>query len=689
MLEKMKRNYKLTIVAAALLAGITSCKKDFLEEKRDLSGVNEEVYKDSLEAQAYVDYVYGLFLPAANQPAPMWSLAGNGTTFGLLTEEAAGENNWNKVWANISYLNANCLSYFGTVPASGIGNNSWTRIKQINLFLDNIDKYGLPASTRAKLKGQMYFWRAWQYFDLVRLYGGVPLVLHSQPAVGAETNESLKVPRSTSSETIQQIYADLDSAVAMLPGRWTTLGDVDWGRITSGAALAVKGRVALTRATPVFNRNDDASRWQSAYDINKAAKKLLDDNQFGLAKTGTTTDGTAFENIFTKELNNPEGVIVFGFNNNQSDQVAKANGWEQSCRPKGWLGGNSQAATKQMMDAFPMKDGKPIGSSAYAYDLQKFYKNRDPRFYKTFAYNGQLWPYKENAKARVWTYKWFASTSEATPSSSTELTAPATSGVYVRKATSPSASNGLGNFSVNGEDYIELRYTEVLLNLAEAAAGIGNTGEAVSILETIRDRAGIEAANNHGLAGITGRDATIAAVLNERKIELAYEGKRFWDLRRWMLYDDTYGTCSRLNVAPLNDTRRTGLFVTVYKNKALLTKYVGKNDVDPFLKSQYTNTGTSTGTGTGNPYLDRDAANTYPPGVTTADQLVDYMYDNYFIVSEKDDLENSKVANWKFTWYKEYYFFGLPSSIINNSPYLDQTQGWDGLYGMGTFDPLK
>ncbi|OQP38778.1 hypothetical protein A4H97_18855 [Niastella yeongjuensis] len=685
----MKRNYKLTIVAAALLAGIIGCKKDFLEEKRDLGGVNEEVFKDSLEAQAYVDYIYGLFQPAAGQPAALWNIATNNTQFDQVTEELPGEVTWNKVWANVSYVNAQALNYFGTPPGTSIANNTWTRMKQINLFLDNIDKYGLPEGTRTRLKGQMYYWRAFQYFDLVRLYGGVPLVLHSQAAVAAADNPDLKVPRSSTSETFTQIYADLDSAITMLPAKWVA---TDWGRITSVGALAFKGRVALTYASPLFNRNDDGALWQKAYDINKAAKDLADKSGFGLYKSGVTTDGSAFENVFLKELDNPEALILYGFNTNTSDQIAKANGWENSCRAKEFLGGGSLNATKQMMDAFPMKDGKKIDEPGnYIYGLDSFYKDRDPRFYKTFAYNGAKWPYKENPNARVWTYKWYpkfqANTKDTVLSGTTELKGANSSGVYVRKATSPNASNNTnGSFALNGLDYMELRYTELLLNLAEAAVGINNLGDAMTYLKNIRERAGIENRDgSYGLSAVSGRDPMFAAVLNERKIELAYEGKRFWDLRRWMLFNNDFGTCARLGVKPLDGTRRTGIKIIVYKDKAAGTLYIADAKSDPFSRTNYTAT-------SGAPILDRDNTTTYPAGVApNQDSLVNYLYRNYFVVKEKDDLESTAQPNtiWNFKWYNEYYFFGLNQAIINNSPYLEQTKGWDGLYGPGTFDPLK
>ena len=179
----MKKKILIISVAASMIFA-AGCKKDFLEEKRDLTGVNEEVFKDPLLANAYVDYVYGLFLATNNSQSLSWNLATGNIQFAQTTEEFPGETNWNKpTWSSVSYLNNHALGYFGSPLTGSIANNTWTRMKQINTFLVNIDKYGLETSVTDPLKGQMYFWRAWQYFDLIRLYGGVPLVLEPQDPI--------------------------------------------------------------------------------------------------------------------------------------------------------------------------------------------------------------------------------------------------------------------------------------------------------------------------------------------------------------------------------------------------------------------------------------------------------------------------------------------------------------------------
>jgi len=669
----MKRN-KIVYVIAALVLTMASCKDTFLEEKRDLSGYNEEVFKDAALAQGYVDYVYGLFLPANNAQALSWNLATNNDNFARTTDEFAGETDWNKVWATISYTQTHALNYLGARITTSIVNNPYTRLKQINIFIAEIDKYGLPEDTRNKLKGQMLFWRAWQYFDLVRLYGGVPLALTPQDPILSE-GTALQIPRSSSSDCIKQIIADLDLAQTLLPGKW---GSTDWGRITSGACAAMKGKVLLTWASPLFNRNDDLSRWEEAYKANAAAKTLLEANGFGLFKTGGTANGTAWGNMWFTEVNNPEAVIVYGFNNLAiGGTTTKNSGWEQAARSKEINGGGSLSPTKQIVDAFPMKDGKMAGSSTYVYDAKKFYKNRDPRFYKTFVYNGAIWPYRENTNFKQWTYKWYKTAAETVPSLTTELKGANSSAIYLSKATDPNASNANGNFQQNGMDYMEMRFAEVVLNLAESAIGSNRLGEGLEGIKSIRERAGVENLDGaYGLSGSVSRDQLFAAVINERNIEFAYEGKRFFDLRRWMLFEQGSPTAARLGFKPLNGTRRTGYFITV--KSAAGVKYVGTND--PMIKPT-----------TGNaPIIDRDPA-TYPTpnGSANYAAYLDYLYDNIFVITEKDDLDKTNPADWKFTWYPAYYFFGLNENMLSASPYLEQTTGWNSLKGAGTFDPLK
>jgi len=660
-----------------MLLIVASCKDDFLEEKRDLSGTNEEVFKNPLLAQAYVDYVYGMFLPANNGTPNVQTQAAteNGTyssAFTQTTEELAGETDWNKQWASISYTNNHALKYFGQRMPTGIANNTWTRMKEINIFLNEVDKYGIAEDTRNKLKGQLYFWRAWQYFELVKLYGGVPLVLLPQnPIVSAGDNT--QVPRSSTTACIDQICSDLDMAVSLLPGKWAT--NADWGRITSGAAAALKGRVLLTWASPLFNRTDDKARWNKAYEANLAAKTLLEQNDFGLYEKGNLANGDAWGNMWLEEVGNPEAVFVYGFNSVASGNPQRNSGWEQATRSKEINGGGSISPTKQMVDAFPMKDGKMPGFSTYNYDAKKFYKNRDPRFYKTFVYNGALWPYKESSTFRQWTYTWNSKTGLTKPDKTTETKGANSSGIYLCKANNPAASNSAGDFKFSPTDFMELRFAEVVLNLAESAIGIDKINDGIAGIKSIRERAGIENKDDaYGLSGITSRDQAFAAVLNERKIEFAYEGKRFWDLRRWMLFNDDYGTLSRLGMQPLDGTRRTGYYITV---KTLTgTDYVGASD--PMIKSGSSNA----------PVIEREPA-VLPTGFANYDAYLDYLYDNYFKITEKNDLDNTSATNWTFKWYNEYYFFGLNQSILSASPYLEQTQGWNSLNGAGTFDPLK
>lgn len=672
------KRYWLPVFLACALVG---CNDDFLEEKRDLTGYNEEVFMDEAMANAYVGYVYHLFLPGDGGQPFIQHMTGNqgqiNDNFTQTTEELAGESNWNQEWDGISINQGHALNYFGQRMSSSLRNTVWTRLKQINIFLAEIDQHGLTEEQTAPLKGQMLFWRAYQYFQLLKLYGGVPLVLEPQNPIVEEGDTGNEVPRSSSSETLAQILADLDAAASLLPGRWSA---ENWGRITRGGAMAFKGRVLLTWASPLFNRNDDAARWQAAYEANLAARNELEANGFGLYSSGDFENAEAWENMWFQGVDNPEAVIVWVYNDVSSDQTQRNNGWEQAARSDELQGSGSVSPTKQMLDAFPMKDGKQPDdpSSAYAYDPQKFYKDRDPRFYKTFVYNGALWPYGGDSEFRQWTYFWYSNEGAENPNESTEDD-PNDSGIYMRKATDPDADNTSGGFDYSSTNFMEMRFAEVILNLAESAIGMGSLGEGLELIQMIRERGGVENLDGaYGLSAAAGdRDALFGAVLNERKIELAYEGKRFWDLRRWMLFNDDYNTCSRLGVEPLEGTRRTGIWIYVTNPDG--TPYVGGDD--PLRPGDE---GPA-------PLADREpAAGDYPDGVENQDQYLDYLYDNYFEVVERDDLDPTSPEDWAFTWYNAYYFFGLNQEILSSSPYLEQTQGWPDLTGgEGTFDPRQ
>lgn len=666
------KNIKIKILAGILSAlSLGSCNDDFLAEKEDLTGVNEQVYQDPILGKAYVDYIYRLILPGNNAAPFIWDFSANASSaFVQTTDEMPGETNWNKVWAAPgSNTDANCLPYIGAPVTSSIANNTYTRLRQINLFLDNIDKYGMADDAKNPLKGEMYFWRAWQYFDLLKLYGGIPLVLTAQTSIGSSEGAN-QVPRSSSGACIDQIVADLDMAKTLLPGKWPA---ADWSRITSGAAAAMKGRVLLTWASPLFNRTDDTGRWQRAYDANAEAKTLLEANGSGLFATGGFANGVAWGNMWFVEANNPEAVIVYGFNNTTSANVLRNNGWERAARSKTSGGAGSIGATKQIMDAFPMKDGRAPGvSTTYPYTLQTFYKNRDPRFYRTFVYSGAPWAYAEDVNFKQFSYHWFRTApANATilPTGATEVLGTVNTNVYVRKAVNPAASNTLA-FQTSGTDYMEMRFAEVLLNLAESAIGVNKLAEGKALIAKVRERAGIESnGGTFGLADVATRDQHFAAAINERKVEFAYESKRFWDLRRWLLYNNDFGTCTRLGQTPIDGSRRQGLFFIAQKSGA---NYVG--NADPFLPVN----GVA-------PVADRNPL-TFPSGITNYDQYVDFFYTNYIKVVVKDNVDPT-TANWKFKWYNQYYFFGIPANALNTSIYLGQTSGWSG--GKSIFDPLQ
>lgn len=591
----MKNSKNIAIIFFAFLA-FTSCKK--VLDKGDLGSIpGELIYNDSTLVNLNVGYIYEQNLPGwggtTSGSVPFWG--------GTLTDESYGDNKFMR-----GTLTVEDVTDFGTALDKG---NNYGKIRTINMMIADTDAGTLPLATKNRLKSQVLFFRAWRYFDLVRLYGGVPLVLTPLDGVGQEAKDLALLPRNSTAECIAQIVKDLDTVIKYLPGRWD---NTNWGRITRGAAAALKGRVLLTYASPLFNPSGLPERWQAAYTANVKAKEILDKDGYGL--------NSSYGDMWFTEVGNPEAVFVTGYNNATGDQTKKNNAYDNQTRPSytGTAGGSNQPSW-ELVKSYPMKDG-----SKPAADLPDnlFYKDRDPRFYKTIGYNGAVWPLNGNTNYRLWTYYAGGKTSEQKASNT---------GFYTRKAINPNVAAGEVQFS--GTDWMEIRYAEVVLNLAEAACGIGANAEAYAGLEAIRKRAGIELGNGHyGLvAGLSGT-ALFDAILYERQIEFAFEGKRFWDLYRWKKFADV-----------LNTKARRGVTI---------------------------NLKTGAGIPTAAQFADPTNAN-YRDKVD-----IDVLYSQYFDVQ----IKNMDTWDGNIQWRDQYYFFGLPTSSINNNTKITQNIGWGGSF---------
>ena len=613
----MKKASSIIIIAAIGTLVSAGCKK--VLDKQDISNFTpSQVFNDSTVAKLDMDYIY-----SQNQPGWFGNSGGTlGGSYSSICDEQYGDN---------AYVKGTVTSELVTDIGAQATSGNYFKIRTINMFIQNMNAGTLDLSVKKHFNGQAFFWRAYRYFELVKLYGGVPLVLTPLDAVGPAAKAAANLPRNTTTETFNQIVRDLDSAVAYCPAWWGN--NADYGRITAGAAQAFLGRVLLTWASPQFNPGNDVTRWKAAYDANTAAITNLTANHFGLYPkwdyTMWTTEGSAGGST----PRNPEAVWVTGYNTSNVDNDMNNETYDAGSRPK-YLSttGGSNAPTWELAASFPMKDGKDTLTSKYTYKLQTFYDNRDPRFYETIAYNGCNWGLSGNSTYRLWTYFYPNTKSSPAKTASTESSASA-SGFYLRKGVDPSLT--LANLTYAGTDWIEIRYAEVLLNQAEAAAEIGNLGiaqEAYANLIAIRKRAGIDAGtdNLYGLAAGMNHDQMINAIMLERKIELAFEGKRYFDLRRRKLLEST-----------LNGKMRNKMVVTLNNN----------NSFTDYLLST------------------RDAA---------ANTSLDNLYTTNFTVSIQTQ------DTYLLAVQSADYYFGIPLGSLQNNVNLQQTNTWGG-----TFDPLK
>ncbi len=608
---KQMKSY-LFIIVVTVATFFTSCQS--VLDKHDLNVLDDEIWNDEAQATLYINNLYVNNMPDA--------------------ESGFGENSQlsDETWsADQIYTD---LIYGFKTPAdinavTVLHKQKYELIRRINIAIEGLENSTMQETSKNELLGQALFFRAWRYWEMVQLYGGIPIVKNVQDPY----TEDLNVPRSKTSEAINAIVADLDEAISKLPLDWVYAEDE--GRINSGAAAAFKGRVLLTWASPIFNPGNDQARWQRAYDANAQAIDLL-------SQMNTPRDlYPDFSKIFTTDVrNNVEAVIYKRYS--LSAGADYTNDWENSVRPPSGGGNGGFSPTWELVKAFPMANGKLIEEQDSGYDSTYFWQNRDPRFYATVAYNGSEWNMTGRTEKNVWTFR---NTKENNRVPST--------GFYNKKATDPTIARE--DISQTGTAWIELRYAEVLLNFAECANELGKTNEALEKVRAIRARAGIESGGGeYGIANDVSKDHLREIIMIERQVEFAFENKRYWDLRRRLMYREDLGQF----VKKLNGTQRHGFTYTALNGwgseiKDENSPYNGKLRIDTALVQGY---------------LDLNDVESFSQYYRTTFKTLDF-YNGQNIAINYPPL---------------YDFFAVPSSILEKSPAVEQTLGWIN----GSFDPL-
>lgn len=564
------------LLYGSLLAMSVSC-SDILN-KKDLSAVtDDQVWGDAKYATAYLNRLYEKNLPKWEGEKDREGDGANSTFYSSYSDEADGGGS----------------VMYGQLTTASSDYWYYEDIRNINLLFEKLENNtAIDTETCTSLKAQASILRAWRYFGMVRVYGGIPMILLPQ-----KLTDDLLVSRNKTSECIDIIIKDLDYAYANLPWSWT--GD-NIGRATKAAALALKGRVLLYYASPQFNPDNKTDRWETAYKVNKQAKEELEANGYGLYPD--------YENIWYDEMNKE---VIWG---RRYQEPGSTNKWNAATRPLSEAQNHSGSnhPTLEMVESYPMITGTSITESA-DYNPVLYWKNRDPRFNVSIAYNSCTWELSGKTGRKQWTYV------------GAELNFPTATGFYCRKAVDPSYTSYYTERS--STDWIEIRHAEVLLNYAECAAMLGKTEEAYGVLKVIRERAGILAGDNgmYGVKGGLSSGQMIDAIMLERKLELSFEGKRYWDLRRRRLFE-----------AELNGKVRHGI-----QPKLNIPE-------EEFNKIKDT----------------ADFENNY--ATYFRDSLV--ILDKNFAIDFKDN----------------YYFYALPNKYLETNSKMEQTQGWSG----GTFNPL-
>jgi len=491
------------------VVGFIGC-DDFLDRTPSVNLNEEKVFTDFLNAQRYQADIYSGLTQRFNalgsfHPVPMSSASDESESLaGYAGTKSFNMGNYNGVDANIYFY--------------------YSAIRKANTFLKNAYRIPFPDdNTKNKMMGEVYFLRAFYYNEILKRFGGMPIMTEDDILI---PGDDLLRARNSYRECFSFIMSDLGKAIDWLP---VTLTANEYGRATKGAAMALKARMLLYAASPLYaNKSglhgvggtvddwldkDNKSWWLKAAEAAKAVIDLQDADgtlTYELYKTTAVNKADDYQNLFFKRREHGNKEVIF-----YKHEAPVGIGSEQISvwMPSGDFGGSGEVQpTNNFVKLFEMSDGKYIDEPGTSYNPAKPYLNRDPRFYKIIIYQGS-----------VWQGVTIDFTSSQFPSG-TFLT-----GYFVRKYLPEEVKKATSVTAYH--NWIYFRLAEMYLNYAEAMNEVeGPTQRVRDAVNAVRSRSGVVDIP----VSLTGDKSLMRKrIQRERAIELCFEEHRWWDARRW------------------------------------------------------------------------------------------------------------------------------------------------------------
>lgn len=482
----MKKHF-LLINTILLLLVLSACKKDFLDRQPTDALSQSTLFTDSSDVIAAINGCYSGW----NNP----SFSGNqgwADAYNVYYMDACSDNLYSQYpWEGFQFYGNGTATPGGIAP-NGDGDNLWnyTTIQKCNWFLESVGSAPVDTALKLRTEGEARFIRVYQYFLMSQLYGDVPLVTTTLTTAQADT--STRTPKAAITAFM---LSELAAIAPNLPQSYT---GSDVGRITKGAALALRARIELYNQDWAACITDCQSVMQLGYS--------LFPNYTNLFRIQNEDNSEVIADVEYQENIDPNYTV----------------GVMPSFSYGGW---SSLDPLQSLVDAYEMSNGKTIDDPTSGYDPNNPYANRDPRLAATIVYPGELYP-DASGTPNYYDPLDASSSDFYNSGNNTSVT-----GYTVKKYTA--VLSDFNNLFNTGLDAILIRYAEVLLTYAEAKIESGQIDATVyTALNQVRNRAGMPSVDQT----VYNSQSTLRTLVRrERRVELALEGLRWFDIQRWQI----------------------------------------------------------------------------------------------------------------------------------------------------------